>query len=314
MYLVAGMVIEKVTGLSWNHFIKENIFSPLSMHSSSTSITQMVKEESYARPHLRNRPISVINMDNIAPAGAVNATIDDLLHWLQMWLGKGAYKGSKLLSEKTYETITTQKVMLSPASDEGYGFGWNVGSSKGKKVLTHGGGLPGYKSFIMIIPEDKIGIVILTNKISYLNEELAGVIVERLNSDKMYWKDAGSGLYGKNFRFSWDEEEEATNSKQQLLIPKFSHYKGLYEDKQYGKALITEENGKAVLTLLPSKKLFSGYLYYLAKDKFKIVFNDKFVPSGHVQFKLDKDKKAVGFRLDIESSDFLFKHLNFEKR
>ncbi len=77
--------------------------------------------------------------------------------------------------------------------------------------------------------------------------------------------------------------------------------------------MIREENGKGFLELLPSKKQFSGYLYYLNRDTFKIVFNDRFVPAGEVIFTTGKNGKPVGFRLDINSSDFLFKYLDFKK-
>ena len=83
-----------------------------------------------------------------------------------------------------------------------YGFGWNIGFEAGKKVLSHGGGMPGYKSFVTVIPEDSIGIVIVTNKITYLNEELAGVIINYLTTDTMNWQEADKNMYGKNFNFS----------------------------------------------------------------------------------------------------------------
>ena len=313
MYLVAGLIIEKVTGQTWDNFIKAKFFLPLSMHSSSTSITQMIKEKSYAQPHLTNKPIPLMNLDNIAPAGSINSNIDDMLKWVQMWIDKGAYNGSQLLSENSFKTITTEKIILSNTSDEGYAFGWNVGFDNGKKVLAHGGGLPGYKSFITIIPDDKTAIVILTNKLTYLNEELIDVVMRYLNSKEINWKDVESNLYGKNFHFSWEENDTDTSYKQVHVIPNFAVYKGLYDDKEYGKANIKEENGKAILELLPSKKQFSGYLYYISPNKFKIAFNDKFVPTGYVVFKLDKNKKPIGFKLDIDSGDFLFKYLDFKK-
>lgn len=123
----------------------------------------------------------------------------------------------------------------------------------------------------------------------------------------------GVNLHGKNFHFQWEEDDADTSYKKQTIIPNFSFYKGLYEDKEYGKANIKEENGKAILELLPSKKQFSGYLYYISSNKFKIVFNDRFVPAGYVVFKLDKNKNPTGFKLDINSGDFLFKYLDFKK-
>jgi len=311
MYLMAGLVIEKVSGKSWDDFIKEKIFFPLTMNNSSTSITQMEKEKGFALPHLTDKPIPLMNLDNIAPAGGINSNIDDMLKWAQLWINEGVYNGKQYLSKNTFNTITTNKIMLSNTSDEGYGFGWNVGYSNGKKIISHGGGLPGYKSFVTIIPEDKTGIVILTNKITYLDEELTDVVMNYLNAEKMNWQAADKNLNGKNFHFSWDDNNIDTNSNQP--IPNLSLYTGLYEDREYGKASIKEENGKAILELLPSKKQFTGRLYYVTSDTFKIVFNDSFIPSGEVIFKIDKSKKPLGFKLNIESSDFIFKYLDFKK-
>jgi CubicO group peptidase (beta-lactamase class C family) len=190
MYLVAGLVIEKVTGQSWDDFIEAKFFSPLSMKKSSTSIKEMVKAKSHAKPHLTSQPLALMNLDNIAPAGAINSTIDDLLNWLLLWIDKGMYKGKKLFSELTYDTITTEKIKVSSSSDESYGFGWNIGYANGKKVLAHGGGLPGFKSYAIIMPENKTGVVILTNKLTYLNEELAGIILNYLNGEETDWKNA----------------------------------------------------------------------------------------------------------------------------
>ena len=313
MYLIAGLIIEKISGKSWDDFIKEKIFLPLTMNSSSTTITQMEKQKGYALPHLTDKPIPLMSLDNIAPAGGINSNVDDILKWLQFWINKGTYNSKKLFSTNTYKTITSAKVMLSNSSDDAYGFGWNIGYEDGKKILTHGGGLPGYKSLIKIIPDDSIGIVILTNKITYLNEELADVISNYIETNKMNWKEADANIYGKNFHFSWEENGTETVDRQHSVIPNLSDYEGEYEDKEYGRAVISEENGKAILSLLPSKKQFTGTLSYLNRDTLRIVFNDKFVPAGEVIFDTNKNGKPVSFKLNINSGDFLFKYLDFRK-
>ncbi|ANH82403.1 hypothetical protein A8C56_16790 [Niabella ginsenosidivorans] len=209
--------------------------------------------------------------------------------------------------------ITTPKIHFSNTSDDGYGFGWNIELENEKKILTHGGGMPGYKSYITIIPGDSIDIVILTSKITYFNEELADVVIKCLKGNRINWQHTDADLYGKNFHFSWDEDDTDTAYRSHISIPDFSIYEGEYEDSAYGKALIREEKGKAFLELLPSKNQFSGYLYFLSKDTFKIVFNDQFVPAGEVRFEMNKNGNPKGFRLAINSSDFLFKYLHFKK-
>ena len=172
--------------------------------------------------------------------------------------------------------------------------------------------MTGYKSLITILPDDSIGIVMLTKKITYLNEELADVVIKYLQTNEMNWKEIDANMYGKNFHFSWEDDVADTTHKHSV-IPNLSIYKGEYEDKKYGKAVINEENGKAILSLLPSKTQFTGTLYYVNKDTLRVLFNDRFVPAGEVIFNTNKNGKAVGFKLDISSSDFLFKYLDFKK-
>jgi len=313
MYIVAGLIVEKVSGQTWDDFIQQHFFFPLSMNGSSTKIAQMTKSNNYAHPHLGDTPIPIMNMDNVAPAGGINSNIDDMLHWLEVWINKGTYNDKQLFETDTYRAITSAKVMFSNNTDDAYGFGWYIGYENGRKIMTHGGGMPGYKSFITIVPEDSIGIIILTNKITYLNEELTDAIIKYLTTNTMSWQETDNNMYGKNLHFSWDKDDGDTSYKQHSFIPNFSAYKGIYGDKAYGKAVIREENGKSFLELLPSKKQFSGYLYYLNKNTFKVVFNDRFVPAGEVIFMTDKNGKPVGFKLNINSSDFLFKYLDFKK-
>ncbi len=215
MYLVAGLVIEAVTGKTWDDFVKEKIFTPLSMHISSTSISQLSGEHPYAHPHIKNKPIALLNIDNMAPAGSINSSVKEMLNWLQMWINEGSWNGKEFLSVKTYQTITSPKTMISNNSDESYGFGWQLGKSEYGKIISHGGGLPGYKSSVTILPEHSIAIIILANKITYLHEELTGVILDfLLNPERTNWQKAKESLYFKNFNYAWDEEREVDTTLQ----------------------------------------------------------------------------------------------------
>lgn len=117
----------------------------------------------------------------------------------------------------------------------------------------------------------------------------------------------------KNFNFSWDEEQDTSN-KLTSFIPNLALYKGIYEDRAYGKAMISGADGKAKLELSPGKNQFTGHLYYMDKNRFRVIFNDGFIPPGDVIFEWDTGKKLKGFKLDIASSDFHFKYLNFKKK
>ena len=313
MYLVAGLVIEAVSGKPYDEFVKEKLLKPLSMTKTSTSILEMEKDKNYAQLHLKNKPIKLVNMDNIAPAGAINSNIDEMMRWMLMWIGQGRINDTIIMNENSFETITTIKTLTSGTTERGYGFGWYIDYRDGEKVLHHDGGMPGYKSSIVLFPKRGDAIVILTNKISPISDQLISVLTEYLSqSAKMNWFQADKNMSRKSTVYMWDKEREDV-SKLKYDMPNIAIYEGAYEDKVYGKANIRNENGKALLELLPTKELFTGNLYYLTKDKFKIIFNDGFIPEGEIIFEQGIDKKISGFKMNIEIGDFHFEDLNFKK-
>jgi len=313
MYLVAGLVVEAVTGKTFDAFLQERIFSPLKMTGTATSRDSITAKSNFALPHIQNKPIKPLNMDNITPAGGVDSNIDDMLSWMQMWLAHGRANDTTILDNGTIETITSLKTLASDNTDNGYGLGWYIKHTPNGKVINHNGGMPGYISSVVLFPDSSSGIVILTNKISPVNDQLVKAITAYLNQKEAFdWKEADKGMSGKNKVFDWDKKRKP-QPKKSAVIPNFNRYEGEYEDMVYGKAVIRREKGKPFLELLPTKELFSGFLYNIDPDRFKIVFNDPFIPEGEVVFVRDTNKKITGFKLNIESNDFLFSDLDFDK-
>ena len=310
MYLVAGKIIEKVSGLTWNEFLKTKIFDVLGMYNSSTTLTELIETPTYARPHIANKPIEPRSLDNAAPAGGINSTIDDILLWLQMYLNKGELYEKRIISQKTFEAITSPKIILNDQNLESYGFGWYIDYEDKQKVLFHGGGMPGYKSMIALYPENKIGIVVLTNKISMINEGLVNMISTYIMHPELAdWSD--NRKYFTYFGYSWDNPEKIDLKSN--VIKGFSKYTGLYEDKVYGKATISIQDGTPTLELLPSKKLFSGPLYFINNERFKVKLRDEFLPIGEIVFKISEAGIVESFRMEIPTDDFHFDNLDFEK-
>jgi hypothetical protein len=186
--------------------------------------------------------------------------------------------------------------------------GWQIETSQGNKVISHGGGMPGYKSLITIDIKNKNGVVILTNKISYLNEELAGIIFEYLQGNGMNWQDKDKHLLTKNIRFGWDD----VRNNYTPVDPDIEEYTGTYEDKQYGKTIVKKTGDTAVIEFLPATGHYKGYLSFVNKDTLHIDFSDRFIPSGNLIF-YRTNNKIAGFRFDIPPGDFIFTNFNFKK-
>ncbi|WP_422083133.1 serine hydrolase [Ulvibacterium sp.] len=310
MYIVAGKIIEKVTGLTWNEFLKTKIFDVLDMKNSSSTLSELTKNPEYAHPHIADKPIEPRSIDNAAPAGGINSTIDDMLLWLQMYLNKGALPKKKIISQKTFETITNPKMILDDRGQQSYGFGWYIDYEDGQKSLYHGGGMPGYKSMVALYPEHNIGIVVLTNKISMINEGLVNMISTYIKHPELTdWSN--NRKYFTYFGYSWDNPKKM--NRKSSAVKGFLKYTGLYEDKVYGKASISIQEGIPTLKLLPNKELFSGTLYYASDERFKVKLRDEFLPIGDIVFEINEEGAIKGFRMEIPTGDFHFDNLHFSK-
>ncbi len=165
LFLAAGMASAKTAGLSdWDALLAERLLGPLQMESTTSinsEATNMANgyrwdkhEESYVLLEMKN-------LDNISPAGGINSNIIDMAKWLKFNLNKGQVDGKRLLSEAQFEQIWSPAIGISQGFD--YGLGWFIRDWKGKKVLEHGGNIQGFAAQVGLMPEEKLGFVLLTN-------------------------------------------------------------------------------------------------------------------------------------------------------
>ncbi len=178
MYVVAGEIIPAVTGQTWDQFIQERIFKPLGMEHSNTSINSFKSNSDVAMPHKIRKgkpfPIAWKNVDNIAPAIAINSNAYDMAQWMRFQLSKGKVNGQQLLSsEAIEETHSMQTIIPDSNMDQVsypnaqvsyYGLGWRMHNYHGNRVIEHEGMIDGMTSLVAMLPEQNIGIVILTNQ------------------------------------------------------------------------------------------------------------------------------------------------------
>ena len=180
MYLVAGQLIEAVSGQSWENFVTARILAKVGMTGSNVLHSAASAGENVAATHARVdgtvRPIAPFLSDNTNPAGGINSSAEDMAKWMQVLLAGGALPdGSRLISESTLRQITTIVTPLTTgltAAPElaplrhgfsGYALGLNVRDYRGTRMWHHGGGLPGYLSRVVMLPDAKAGVTVLTN-------------------------------------------------------------------------------------------------------------------------------------------------------
>jgi len=324
MYITAGEVILAVTGQTWDEFLTENIFTPLSMNESTTTNSTFTAKMNVAVPHIDSKPVEFISYDNISSAGAINSSVSDMLKWEQLMLGKGIFGGDTIFSSAQYYTMVSPQTILNAGKAEKvngthfstYGLGWFLKDFNGMKIITHGGGLPGFHSKVTFVPEDSLAYVILGNQISYLVEALDRKILDYyIGDNERDW--AQLYLEAENASKAEDSIKTAKRHSDRVLNTSPSlekeAYVGIYEDKSYGKASVETFNGELVVTLLPTKELFNSPMEHWQYDTFRIKWKDQFLPEGFVTFNLDSKGQISYFTIELENPDFHFDKLKFEK-
>ena len=326
MFIAAAKVIEKVSGKPYDEYLEENYFEPLGMIETYCSIDDFKPKTKIAYPHINGTKIPLMNYDNSWGAAGINTTTTDMGIWMRFLLNKGSYGDKKVMAPEAVEEIFKPRNFVEPYQFEkdvdvhfkAYGLGLFTMDYAGKKLMQHGGGLPGYISQLAIVPEEDLGIIVLTND----GSSLAYVALYKLLDEFLDRKGKKVNWAEKFLEYEKLKKEGEAKYQEKLIAQvakKPSHsvesiqLVGNYQDKMYGQAVITQEKRKLILTLKPSAQVFTSVLEPWNKDLYKIKFSDPFLPEGLVKFDI-QNGKVNGFIIDLPNPDFHFYKLDFQKQ
>ena len=332
LYLAAGQIIPKVTGISWDDFVRERLLKPLGMNSTFITLTEMDGEMNVAKAHhvdLLNRTTSVLpylKWDNIAPAAAMNSSASDMAKWIRFQLDMGEWQGQQIISRvNLWETRMMHTVrpvdMQSPkwwASKhfEGYGLGWQLNDYHGCKVIGHDGSSDGMISSVILVPEEELGFIILANSINGLPMSLSFYILDKyftgqsVDWSRLFLHNAMQDMKMKKEK--WEEYKLSANTHIRPSL-KLREYCGVYGGELYGKAEVRFSGRHLVLDFLPSPELI-GDLSTLEGDTFLIKLRDNpTLPEGTVKFVLNESGTVNELLVDIPNPDFDFTELELKR-
>lgn len=326
MFIAAGQVIEKVSGKPWAAFVKERILQPLGMNRTTTSIRDLTTNAAW--PHNESggtlRVLPRGNVDGADAAAGLNSSVADLSKWIRLQLGRGKLEGKQIFSEQQSWLMWQPNIML-PISEaasknnptrhfNAYGMGWFLYDYYGRKIINHSGGLDGMLSYTVLIPEENVGFVVLTNSES----PAFGIMMNKIrdvfvNAPKRDWnaeavEQAKSGKETAQMERQKVDSARAQNTKPSLPI---ANYAGTYSDKLYGDVIIAVENGRLVMRFGPSPN-FVADLEHWHYDTFQIKWRPSVsynFPRGFVTFTLDKNGKTDELKIDQPNNDFWFYEL-----
>lgn len=337
MFMAAGEVVHEASGMPYKDFITQRILKPLGMNRTCIGTDDLKGKDNVATPHYvpeTGNPIIVpyTSSDCAAGAAAINSSVYDMAQWLNMLLNNGKVGDKQILTEDSLEEVWTPnnsfKVSrytkeLSPTTNfSAYGLGWGIRDFHGQKVISHGGGLDGMISRVMLVPGKSFGFVILTNSINGVCSPLSNKIMDTMmGTGNKDWTSYFLERRKKRLEEAKTREAEKKKEETPKPLPKFqlelTQYEGTYGGPMYGDAEVKLVDGKLVLNILPAP-VFISDLTPLHYDTFELKLRNTFSfiaeGKGTVQFLRDKTGTVVEMVVDIPNNDFWFTELEFKKR
>jgi CubicO group peptidase (beta-lactamase class C family) len=167
MYAAAGEAVARAQNSTWDKLIASKIFKPLGMNNSDTNPVLMQRAPDFSFGYDYNpttkvtRKLTQRAIPSAAPAGAINSSARDMVQWLRLMLANGTFDGKRLVSEKGFEELIKKQINIAGPVD--YGLGWFLRQWNGHKVVEHGGNIDGFNALVALMPDQKLGFVLLTN-------------------------------------------------------------------------------------------------------------------------------------------------------
>lgn len=255
MYLAAGHLTERLTGMRWEDAVRTRLFEPLGMQRSNFSVAELQADPNHAVPHrevdgeLEEIPFRAIDL--IGPAGSVNSSVSEMARWLRFNLDGGAVDGERLIEQATLDDLHSAQIAIPsmrPGDGDvpvGYAMGWFVNVHEGHRMLSHGGGIDGFVTSVMFFPDDDLGIVAFTNRGSRLGELVARIAADRILGAEPRDR-IGEALARRERALAVQDEAEERRDEQRVEETSPSHaigdYTGAYAHPGYGELTIARRD------------------------------------------------------------------------
>jgi CubicO group peptidase (beta-lactamase class C family) len=328
LYLIAGEVIEEVSGLSWEDFVGTRILARVGMTSSNVRHSDAARGGNVAAPHAlvdgKVRPIAPFDSDNTNPAGGINSNAEDMGKWLLVQLAEGTLAdGTSLIQPATARQLTTlvTPIPIGNGARElrelrpnfnGYGLGFALRDYRGHKLVTHTGGLPGYVSKVAMIPEAKLGVAVLTNQesVGAFEAIVDHVLDGYLGAPQTDWIGAYQAIAEQERAAAAAGVRSSTSARDVSSTPSLplDRYAGRYRDAWYGDMTIAR-SGDGLAIAFTRTPALSGRLEHWQHDTFVARWTDRELRAdAFVTFALTPDGGVDSVRMRAVSPETDFSY------
>ncbi len=330
LYIVAGEVLHRVSGLTWDDFIETRILKPLEMNHTAPSFIKVKDTTNIIVPHVptdgKLKVISRYKNPTLDAAGGLYSNVNDLSKWVIMQLQKGKYgtNATALFSEKQQQEMWTPQTILPNRTTppynthfSAYGLGWFLSDVKGYKEVSHTGGLDGIVTQVTLFPELNLGIIVLTNQQSgaafnsitnTIKDSYLGIPSEDYVTVYSNRRKAKQDNADKISEEVWQQISKNQNEK---IKTDFNPYLGTYKDNWFGEIVLSEKKGKYYFASKRSPQLI-GEIFFYKDQTFVVKWNHRsFLADAFVTFsgentniKMKPISPLTDFSYDFQDLDF----------
>ena len=288
-YATISYIAEEITNQTWEEYVMEHILQPLQMEQTNFSVTNSQRTDNYALPYTMKddciTEISFRNIDVVGAAGCINSTIEDMSKWILFHLNGGKVGEHELISKELlqemyapHNPVPDQPILSTPESPvNSYGLGWFISAYRGYKMIHHSGGIDGFSAFASFMPNDNIGIVVLTNTTSslfptYITNQIYDTLLEL---DEIDWQKRAVEDT-KKLKEIMQTMDEGLPKKVENTTPSkpLKNYVGTFEHPAYETLEVYKRNEQLYVKFMTMEAPLQHYHYNMFYAEFNLFQND----------------------------------------
>jgi CubicO group peptidase (beta-lactamase class C family) len=305
--IMAGEILERVSGRSWAEFVRERVIRPLEMNDTVPDVLELKDVKNVVTSYITvnrelredkswNLPLAegwVRYRETIRPAGAICSTVNDLAKFAIFQLAQGEVRGRQLLKADTIREMQAlhSTLPLKQSADAnlpyakiayGAGFGWQIRDYRGRKLVMHDGSTG---TVIGLMPEENIGVVVLTNLGCGIQFMVMHDVIDRLLGIPRAWHNQGfiTAVIDEYQNATDAENARLDRERRQDIKPSLAltEYAGTYESEIYGRLVVQVVDGTISMHLGPNCR---SELVHWSGDRFRATFVLRFAEDWFLSF------------------------------
>ena len=323
MYMTAGLMVGRLTNSTWEDVVYDRIFMPFGMNNSNFSVDASQNSDDFSLPYHVDENDEIAKMDfmnisAVGPAGSINSCADDMVQWVRMFLNKGKVDDTQIMLEATVKNLITPHMFIGGESSSeeltyrAYGMGCVILTYRGHPYVQHGGNIDGFTALVNLLPDDNLGVVILTNQnnSSYTSIASYYIIDQLLDLEPVDW-------HGRNLiqQETLAEVEEVSETIERVEGTKSSHdiedYVGMYENPGYGTIQIEQNDDELYMVYHSFASPLEQWHYDVFKPTEGLLADSDILIEFHTNLQGDIFRLSAPFESSV--SPIIFEKLPPEK-